>query len=44
MVILQVQHGKWVQVDPAKKGTFDCDEPGGITELSLDPLKAYKPS
>jgi hypothetical protein len=44
MVILQVQHGQWVQVNPAKKGTFDCDEPGGITELSLDPLKAYKPS
>lgn len=43
-VVLQVQHGQWVQVNPAKKGTFDCDEPGGITELSLDPLKAYKPS
>lgn len=43
-VIVQVQDGKWVQVDPAKKGTFDCTEPGGITTLSLDPLKAYKPS
>jgi hypothetical protein len=44
LVIVQVQQGKWVQVDPVKKGTFDCDEPGAITKLSLDPLKAYKPS
>jgi hypothetical protein len=44
IVIVQVQHGKWVQVDPTKKGTFDCTEPNGITKLSLDPLKAYKPS
>lgn len=44
IVIVQVQHGQWVQVDPAKKGTFDCDRPNGITKVSLDPLKAYKPS
>jgi hypothetical protein len=44
IVIVQVQNGRWVQVDPVKKGTFDCDQPGGITKFSLDPLKAYKPS
>jgi ABC-type branched-subunit amino acid transport system substrate-binding protein len=44
IVIVQVQHGKWVRVDPTKKGTFDCNQPDGITKLSLDPLKAYKPS
>jgi hypothetical protein len=44
IVIVQVQHGAWVQVDPAKKGTFDCTEPGALTSLSLDPIKAYKPS
>jgi Periplasmic binding protein len=43
-IVMQAQHGKWVQVDPAKKGTFDCNEPNGITQLSLDPIKAYKPS
>jgi hypothetical protein len=44
IAIVQVQHGAWVRVDPVKKGTFDCTEPGGITQLSLDPLKAYSPS
>jgi ABC-type branched-subunit amino acid transport system substrate-binding protein len=44
IAIVQVQNGKWVRVDPLKKGTFDCSEPGGITTISLDPLKAYKPS
>jgi ABC-type branched-subunit amino acid transport system substrate-binding protein len=43
-IVMHAQQGKWVQVDPAKKGTFDCNEPDGITELSLDPIKAYKPS
>jgi hypothetical protein len=40
---MQARHGKWMQVDPAKKGTFDCREPHGITQLSLDPIKAYQP-
>jgi carotenoid cleavage dioxygenase-like enzyme len=44
IVIVQVQQGKWVQVDPAKKGTFDCDQPNGLTKVTLDPVKAYKPS
>jgi hypothetical protein len=44
IVIVEVQHGAWTQVDPAKKGTFDCTEPGALTSLSLDPIKAYKPS
>ena len=44
IVIVQVQNGKWVQVDPVKKGTFDCDQPNGLTKVRLDPVKAYKPS
>jgi ABC-type branched-subunit amino acid transport system substrate-binding protein len=44
IVIVQVDAGQWVRRDPVKKGTFDCDQPSAITELSLDPLKAYKPS
>ncbi len=44
IAIVQVQHGAWVRVDPVKKGTFDCNEPASITRLTLDPLKAYKPS
>jgi ABC-type branched-subunit amino acid transport system substrate-binding protein len=44
IVIVQVQNGAWTRVDPLKKGSFDCKEPGAITTLSLDPLKAYKPS
>ena len=44
IVIVQVQNNAWTRVDPLKKGTFDCDEPGAITTLSLDPLAAYKPS
>jgi len=42
-VVVQVQNGKWVRVDPVKKGTFDCDQPDGLTKLSLDPVKAYQP-
>lgn len=44
IAIVQVQNGAWVRVDPLKKGTFDCSEPSAITKLTLDPLKAYKPS
>ena len=44
IVIVQVDNGQWVRRDPTEKGTFDCDQPGGIIEHSLDPLKAYKPS
>jgi ABC-type branched-subunit amino acid transport system substrate-binding protein len=44
IVIVQVQQGKWVRVDPEKKGTFDCSQPSSITEFDLDPVAAYKPS
>jgi hypothetical protein len=44
IVIVQVQHGKWVRIDPVKQGTYDCTEPNSVTTLSLDPIKAYKPS
>jgi hypothetical protein len=43
IVIVKVQQGAWVQVDPAKKGEFDCTQPGALTAVSLDPVKAYKP-
>lgn len=43
-ILMQAQQGRWVQIDPAKKGTFDCIEPGALTSLSLDPIRAYKPS
>ena len=43
IVIMQVQQGKWVRVDPVKAGTFDCTEPTSITESDLDPVAAYKP-
>jgi hypothetical protein len=44
IVIMQVQQGKWVQVDPTKKGTFDCSERSSISTFDLDPVAAYKPS
>jgi Periplasmic binding protein len=44
IVIVQVENGAWVRRDPVKKGAFDCDEPSAITKLTLDPLKAFKPS
>jgi ABC-type branched-subunit amino acid transport system substrate-binding protein len=44
VAIVQVKNGAWVRVDPVKKGTFDCSLSSGITKLSLDPEKAYKPS
>jgi ABC-type branched-subunit amino acid transport system substrate-binding protein len=44
IAIVHVEQGKWTRVDPVEKGTFDCDQPGAITNLSLDPLAAYKPS
>jgi ABC-type branched-subunit amino acid transport system substrate-binding protein len=44
IVIMQVKDGAWVRMNPTEKGTFDCDEPSAITEISLDPLKAYKPT
>lgn len=43
VIVVQVQNGNWVRVDPVKKGTFDCDEPDGLTTLTLDPVKAYRP-
>jgi hypothetical protein len=44
IAIMQVKQGAWVRVDPLKKGTFDCNQPSPITNVSLDPLAAYKPS
>ena len=44
IAIVQVENGSWVRRDPVEKGTFDCDQPSAITKVSLDPLKAFKPS
>jgi ABC-type branched-subunit amino acid transport system substrate-binding protein len=44
IAIVKVENGAWVRVDPVKKGTFDCNQPAAITNISLDPLAAYKPS
>jgi hypothetical protein len=44
IAIVQVKNGAWVRVDPTKKGTFDCDQPSAITTITIDPLKAYKPT
>ncbi len=40
-VMMQVQNGKFVRVDPAKPGTFDCS--GSVSEITMDPVKAFKP-
>ena len=42
IAIVQVKNGAWTRVDPLAKGAFDCTEPSAITNISLDPLKAYK--
>jgi hypothetical protein len=44
IIVMQVRQGRWIQVDPAKRGTFDCSEPHSITQFDLDPLKAYRPN
>lgn len=38
-VLMQVQHGKFVRIDPTQPGTFDCS--GGTDTLTIDPLKTF---
>jgi hypothetical protein len=39
LIGMQVQNGKFVQVDPPTLGKFDCT--GGVITVTLDPVKAY---
>jgi hypothetical protein len=39
-VLMQVKDGKFVRVQPTKKGTFDCS--GKLGSITLDPLKAFQ--
>jgi hypothetical protein len=41
VVGMQVQHGKFVRVDPPTPGTFDCDNNKPSLTLTIDPAKAY---
>ncbi len=41
MVMLQVQNGKFVRVQPTEAGTFDCN-PDYLTSLAIDPTTAFK--
>ncbi len=41
MVVLQVQNGKFVRVQPTEAGKFDCN-PDYLTDLAIDPTTAFK--
>ncbi len=41
LVGLQVQNGKFVQIAPAEKGKFDCDNNKPPLQLSIDPAAEY---
>ncbi len=41
LVGLQVQNGKFVQIDPAEKGKFDCDGNKPALALTIDAAKEY---
>jgi Periplasmic binding protein len=40
MVMMQIQNGKFVRVDPTKPGTYDCS--GSIDTFTIDPTTAFK--
>jgi len=42
LVGMQVQNGKFVRIDPAKPGTFDCDNNKAAMALTIDAAKEYK--
>jgi len=42
LVGMQVQHGKFVRIDPPTPGTFDCDNNKALPTLTIDPFKEYK--
>jgi len=39
LIGMEVQNGKFVRVDPAELGKFDCT--GSVITVTLDPVKAY---
>jgi hypothetical protein len=41
LVGMQVQGGKFVRIDPAQPGTFDCDNNKAPLTLTIDPLAEY---
>ena len=41
LVGMQVQGGKFVRIDPAEKGKFDCDNDKPALQLTLDPAAEY---
>jgi ABC-type branched-subunit amino acid transport system substrate-binding protein len=41
MVMMQVQNGKFVRVQPTEKGKFDCN-PKYLTDIAIDPSTAFK--
>jgi hypothetical protein len=41
MVMMQVQNGKFVRVQPTEKGKFDCN-PMYLTDIAIDPSTAFK--
>ena len=40
-IMMQVQNGKFVRVDPTEKGKFDCNA-NYLTEVDVDPSTAFK--
>ena len=40
-VVLQVQNGKFVRVQPTEAGKFDCN-PAYLTPIAVDPTTAFK--
>jgi hypothetical protein len=41
LVGLQVQHGKFVRIDPVEAGTFDCIPESEVQTITIDPAKEY---
>jgi Periplasmic binding protein len=41
LVGLQVQHGKFVRIDPVEPGTFDCISEAEVKTITIDPAKEY---
>ena len=40
-IVMQVQGGKFVRVDPVAPGTFECDGNKPPLDVTIDPLKEY---
>jgi hypothetical protein len=41
LVGLQVQHGRFVRIDPVEPGTFDCGGNEPVQTITIDPAKEY---